>query len=56
MFLNGEGSEDLEIVPRAAKVSGVAAYNASGAVVQTKLIQTDYLLLVDKHRTRQLEA
>ena len=46
----GEGSEDLEIIPRAANVSGVAAYDASGAVVPTKLISTDYLLLVDTER------
>jgi nickel transport protein len=46
----GEGPEDLEIVPRAAKVSGLAAYDAAGAAVTTKLIKTEYLLLVDTEK------
>ena len=52
-MIYGEGAEDGEIVPRLASVSGVAAYDAAGAVVATKLIPTDHLLLVD---TRQKPA
>jgi nickel transport protein len=43
----GEGSEDLAIVPRLASVSGVAAYDASGASLATRLTPSGHLALVD---------
>ena len=46
-MIYGEGAEDGEIVTRMTGVSGVAAYDATGAVVLTKLIPTDHLLLID---------
>lgn len=46
-MIYGEGAEDGQIVTRLAGIRGVAAYDASGAPVATKLIPTDRLLLVD---------
>lgn len=46
-MIYGEGAEDGVIVKRLPNVRSVAAYNAAGAAVGTKLIATDHLLLVD---------
>ena len=46
-LIYGEGAEDGVIVPRLAGVRGVAAYDASGAPVATRLVPSDHLLFVD---------
>jgi uncharacterized GH25 family protein len=43
----GEGSEDLAVVSKLANVSGLAAYDASGASLATKLTASGQLALVD---------
>lgn len=47
-MIYGEGAEDANIVKRLANVRSIAAYDAAGATVVTKLVATDYLLLVDR--------
>src|SRR5687767_5562200 len=49
-MIYGEGAEDGEIVTRLASVRGVAAYDASGATVGTRLIPTDHLLFIDTQK------
>jgi nickel transport protein len=46
-MIYGEGAEDGDMVKRLAGVRGVAAYDASGDPVATRLIPTDHLLFVD---------
>jgi uncharacterized GH25 family protein len=46
-LIYGEGGEDGKIVTRVAGISGVAAYDAAARPVETKLIPTDHLLLID---------
>jgi hypothetical protein len=50
-LIYGEGAEDGDMVKRLPLVRGIAAYDASGAPVETTLVRTDRLVLVDlKHK------
>jgi nickel transport protein len=46
-LIYGEGAEDGAIVPKLSGVRAVAAYDAAGAPLTTKLIPSDHLLVVD---------
>jgi nickel transport protein len=56
-MIYGEGAEDDDIVKRSSSVKSVAAYDDAGAVVATKLMPTDRLLLVDvQHKPAVITA
>ncbi|MGC3982984.1 MAG: DUF4198 domain-containing protein [Steroidobacteraceae bacterium] len=46
-FIYGEGAEDDATVTHLDKIRGIAAYDASGTAVATRLMPSDHLLLVD---------
>lgn len=46
-LIYGEGAEDSEVAARLPQFKGIAAYDAAGVAVQTKLVPTGPLLFVD---------
>lgn len=46
-MVDGEGAEDGDMVKRLPLVRGVAAYDASGGMLEAKLMPSDHLLFVD---------